>query len=358
MAKTESTKSPPSAPAAGTADAGCRYRIIVPTHKRPRDLKRFLEALGPLLATRPEFKLVVVNDGSHDGDYQAVIDGFAGEMTYIALAENLGISSARAAGLPGADEDYIVSTDDDCVPGPLWLDRIAALTKAHPGADIIAGFTEPVARRPGWFRKLWNRLPNASPESSVDNLGLVTAVTANAVYRRPFFLFGGPLDLDLQFAPDDYHVTQTALRNGASFRVEEGFLTGHMERENFRSYLKAQYRYGLAAAEYAVAFADQRLVGLFGEATVRQMVEKCRAGARRQWDAANQDGRRLPTRMLMAGLGGLGSTALQFGWFLGAKRYQRRLGKTLPEIQKLREQFQDFCVEVDSDMRRTPAGID
>ncbi|MCB1464732.1 MAG: glycosyltransferase family 2 protein [Nitratireductor sp.] len=327
------------------ARPAARFRIVVPTRNRPNDLARLLSALAPQLRRRRDFALVIVNDGSDSDAYRSVIAPYEDLLTYLASSENLGIGPARQLGLVDAQEEYVVTTDDDCIPGPLWLDRIAALADAHAGADIFAGFTDAVPSGGGRFFRAWSALPNTTPEVVTDPLGLVTAVTANAVFRREYFTSAAPLTLNLPYAPDDYHVTQAALRAGASFRVETRLRTGHILHPQFFDYLRRQYRYGLAAAEYAIVFNDRRLAGMLGDPSIARALARGREGMLRQWREARRTG--FFERSVSALLGGLAAFSLQLGWLRGANRFGREHGKSIPGALSLGDQFSAFCLDVD-----------
>lgn len=298
-----------------------RFRIVVPTWRRAASLGDFLVRLAPQLRVSPDFRLTVVNDGSHGEDYARAIARFDDVTDYLILPQNAGMAAARLAGIARATEDYVVSTDDDCRPGPFWLDWIRAIADAHPLADIIAGQTDLVAERPTRLDRLWHRLPNATPASVVDEGLLLTAVGANSVYRRAFLEDAAAPEVTSRHLPEDYHLTQRALRRGASYIVARELRTGHLARAGLRAFLRAQWRYGFAAAEYAVAYRDAALL------------RRMRCGPRAAWREGRRHGG------IVAGLARL---AMALGW----QRGLRRFGKSSELSPAPRDEFSEDALRL------------
>jgi GT2 family glycosyltransferase len=117
----------PSPPvSAGTAgDATVRIALIVPTYRRPVDLRRCLEAVASQ-RRQPDQLIVVMreNDESTRAVLQAVDPG--GRWLTVVTVRTPGVVAALNAGLAAAHADIIAFTDDDAAPRPDWLQRIAA----------------------------------------------------------------------------------------------------------------------------------------------------------------------------------------------------------------------------------------
>ena len=116
--------------------AGPGVSVVVPTRDRPGALSACLAALEQ--QTAPAFEVVVVDDGSRDpGAVAAVVAGaprarlLRGGGRGPAAARNLGAAAARAP--------VVCFTDDDCRPGPGWIDALARSIDA--GAAVVAGPT-------------------------------------------------------------------------------------------------------------------------------------------------------------------------------------------------------------------------
>lgn len=109
--------------------------VVVPTRDRPAALERCLAALRA--QTAPDVELVVVDDGSVDGDRVAAVVRRAG-ATYVRLGGR-GPSAARNEGAEVAAGTVVCFTDDDCEPSPGWAGLLAAAVER--GAAYAGGRT-------------------------------------------------------------------------------------------------------------------------------------------------------------------------------------------------------------------------
>jgi len=112
------------------------YSVIVPTFQRRDALERCLRALGAQTLERDRFEVIVVDDGSTTPPRDVVAR--AAETLQARLIEqpNSGPAGARNTGAAAARGEYLVFTDDDCLPEPGWLSAIDTMTKRHPGCAI------------------------------------------------------------------------------------------------------------------------------------------------------------------------------------------------------------------------------
>lgn len=100
--------------------------IIVPTYNRPDQLDRCLGALNAQQGV--EFEVVVVDDGSAVA-MEPICLRHGPRIRYM-RQENSGPAQARNAGARAARGEFLVFTDDDCLPRPDWILR---LREAHGG---------------------------------------------------------------------------------------------------------------------------------------------------------------------------------------------------------------------------------
>lgn len=320
-----------------------QFRIAVPTHGRPEQLARFLEAVAPQFDRHPEFNLVVVNDGSHDEAYEKIVTSYLNIITYIAEPECRGIGPTRYRAISGATEEYIVTTDDDCIPGPFWLDWIKAYAMAFPNADILAGFTNPVRRDGTPANWPWTALPTASPASAIVDGSLLTAVGANSVFRRTFYESASLLDQLLWPDAEDYHRTRTALKSGASYQVCVSLKTSHPTFGGPMALIRKQYKYGLEASGYAVAFQDPQLLG---PESLRRIWQAAISAARAVRPPSNQILSRLMNYELRF-YAFLSQLALDMGRWRGLKRFSRKFDKPVPARKQLTDHYAEFVLDVD-----------
>ena len=142
---------PPLSP--GAAGYGPAVSVVVPTHNRLPLLTRLLDALEAQRGI--DFEIVVVDDCSADGTWEflgrrceaatanggGAVTGSAVRLHRLRTPVNSGPATARNIGWRQARGDLVAFIDDDCVPGPGWLEALAG-TAAD--ADIVQGPTLPL----------------------------------------------------------------------------------------------------------------------------------------------------------------------------------------------------------------------
>lgn len=112
------------------------FSIIIPTYNRPRDLCRCLEALAAQNYPQRGFEVIVVDDGSAV-PLSGVVASVAPRLQVRLLTQaNAGPAQARNTGAAAARGTYLAFTDDDCVPLPDWLRKLAARFAAAPDQAV------------------------------------------------------------------------------------------------------------------------------------------------------------------------------------------------------------------------------
>ena len=112
--------------------------VVVPTYNRPAQLQSCLGSLAASEYPRNRFEVIVVDDGGQT-DLEAVVGRFRSSMNVSLMRiEHAGPAAARNAGARRARGEYLVFTDDDCVPSPEWLGALAAGMSRWPH-HMIAG---------------------------------------------------------------------------------------------------------------------------------------------------------------------------------------------------------------------------
>ncbi|MEM9279632.1 MAG: glycosyltransferase family A protein [Pseudomonadota bacterium] len=226
-----------------------KYRIGIPTYKRPDDLENCLNALVPQLRGRENVKLVVVNDASHDEEYERVLAPFDKLIEYRVQSVNSGPGLARSAAFADAVEDFLICLDDDCIPPKNWFETVQAIVEANPEVDLIAGYVDPVwTDKPGF----WDRLvaaPMTYPGPAISEQGLITAVTANALYRREAYENAGGFDPNITGATEDCCMTQRIINSGGCYLICESWRMGHKARQTLGKIRRTYYGYGYGGAQ-------------------------------------------------------------------------------------------------------------
>ena len=112
------------------------FSLIVPVYNRPAEVADLLESLAA--QTDKGFEAVIVEDGSTIpcGD---VCSKYGGRLAlkYI-YKENEGRSIARNTGMAGADGDYFVFVDSDCILPPDYFECLRNALLSHP-TDCFGG---------------------------------------------------------------------------------------------------------------------------------------------------------------------------------------------------------------------------
>ncbi len=113
------------------------FSVIVPTYNRPRPLAACLAALARMDYPRDRYEIIIVDDGS-TASIRPITDRFRPVLDVKLLEQtNAGPAAARNAGAAAAGGQYLAFTDDDCLPRPDWLTRLAAALMCDP--DTLVG---------------------------------------------------------------------------------------------------------------------------------------------------------------------------------------------------------------------------
>ena len=139
--------------------------VLVPSHRRPQDLRRCLNAVGPQLADGDQLMVVY-----RVGDYETMLEAQkAWHDTHLVPVIEPGVWPAYAAGIGAAQSEAVAFLDDDAIPMDGWLDALRHRLTQDPSIGAIGG---PILN----FRDI--RTSNAFFEG-----GFVTEVTTLAQLR-------------------------------------------------------------------------------------------------------------------------------------------------------------------------------
>lgn len=109
-----------------------RFSIIIPTYRRPEQLKRCLEGITRLDYPRTGFEVVVVSD-ERASAAEAIVREFQGLIRVRALGqEHGGPARARNTGAASSAGEFLLFLDDDCTPTSDWLSQ----WDAHNNLDL------------------------------------------------------------------------------------------------------------------------------------------------------------------------------------------------------------------------------
>lgn len=220
------------------------FLLVVATHNRPSGLKALLSALRPQVEENTHRRMVVVNDGTHDTVYESVVAPHRAWLDYKVLEKNCGPGGARQYGCDGSDEDYIIFTDDDCVPPPWWLDRAEALAQTYPTIDLFSGRgrrSMPTHKGMRGDYQKWSQI-GLSAEIFEADLHLVP--TAVMMVRRSAFDDVGGFSDVMKGAAEDRRLTQDIMLQGCSFLDDPFWTTTHHAVSSPLQIWRRMYGYG------------------------------------------------------------------------------------------------------------------
>jgi hypothetical protein len=325
----------------GAVPSPLTYRIVVPTFRRPKDLGRLLGAIETQLIRHPDAKLVVVNDGSHDDRYAAVIAPYAHLIDYRPQPQNRGVQYARQAGCADATEDILVFTDDDCTPDRHWLDWLFAVVEAHPSADMFCGGTWPINSDPPRLLERFLQFTGRHPMPLERGGRLIVAPHANFAIKREAFERVGGLDMRFNIA-EDWNLTFRLLAAGAVYVIDRDWSTMHGEGQSVLAYVRRWYGYGGGAAKQTLIVQEWRTLMARPQQTVLATARHLRGVARNVRSRCIEHNYPFGPRLCFIAWELLFSAAYQYGWMKTQRRLSKDLGLSLPTPAPLGDDLADF----------------
>jgi GT2 family glycosyltransferase len=128
-----------------------RLSIVIPTCHRNDLLARTLEALSPDVQniSPSDYEVIVSDDGSRSTAEEMIRTKFAWARWIKGPLR--GPAANRNNGAKAASSEWLLFTDDDCVPEPGWIAAYAAAI-ASGKASVYEGrtYTEPNTKGPFW----------------------------------------------------------------------------------------------------------------------------------------------------------------------------------------------------------------
>ena len=216
--------------------------IIIPSYNSRSTISRCLNAV---LDQNTDFSYeVVVVDSSSDGTGELIQAQFP-QVRLIRIAQRTLPGLARNLGIEVARSKILAFTDSDCIPEPLWLDKMIREHEKLPwaavgGAVLNSASLNPVAWS-GYLLEFNERLPN-TPERFIDLLP-----TCNVAFKRTTFERHGLFPTDLWPSEDHIH-SWRLVRAGEQLLFNPSIRVAHVFRPHLRSFMKHQLRLGEASA--------------------------------------------------------------------------------------------------------------
>lgn len=232
----------PSEPTHKQPDATPLVSVIVPARNAERRLPRLLDALGSQTLDRDRYEVLVVDDASSDGTFEAI--EASGVATPIRLDEHGGPYVGRNAAAAAARGRVLAFTDTDCDPVPDWLERgVDALERLD--ADLVVGKIDMLVDAEAPAVALVDFIRNFDQESSAER-GF--GATANLFVRRETFDSSGGFNAALM-AGGDSEFGQRAVATGARIAYADDCVVRHAARRRPRQLARKAFRKGFGLAQ-------------------------------------------------------------------------------------------------------------
>jgi GT2 family glycosyltransferase len=340
-------------------DASTRASIVIATYDRPADLRRALASLCSLETPR-HVEIVVVDNHPASGMTPPVVAQFP--AVRLIREARAGLSYARNAGILASTGDIVVSTDDDVIVPPEWLEHLLGRF-ADRTVMAVTGNVLPfdLSTRPQRLFEAYGGLGRGLDEAAVDERWFWSfrgapptwrlGGTANAAFRASIFndCKIGLLDEGLGAGTpagcsEDTDLFYRILRAGGRIAYEPRAWVWHRHRADMRSLRRQIYSYakGHVAYQLTTLARDREW-----RAIPRLLFELPRVYSWRVRDRVR--GRsQYPLGLVLLEV--LGTCVGPFAW-LRSRRRVRRLGRSASAITTTRSSDQSTAGRVPSLLR-------
>ena len=216
--------------------------VVIPVRDRANALDACLAAVGG--------PAIVVDDGSIDPEaISAVCEKHRAQLIRREISE--GPASARNAGLALVKTPLAAFVDSDCVPEPLWLERLVGhfadpdVAAVAPRIRAVSRANGPVAR----FAVARSPIDLGRHPSRVVPMGKVSYLPTAALVVRVSAIDRG-FDERLRFG-EDVDLVWRLHAQGMTVRFDPSVSVLHHEPTSWTQLLVRRFRYGTSAAELA-----------------------------------------------------------------------------------------------------------
>lgn len=223
--------------------------VVVPTYRRPQQLRSCLEALAAQTFPEP-WEVVVVDDGSPQPFTASDMPAADRCALRVIRQENAGPAAARNRGVREARGDFVAFTDDDCRPEPGWLGTLVNAARERPGA-LVGGTT---------FNGLTDELFASTSQLIVDLVyehfnarpdDVYFLASNNIICTRERLLSMGGFDEGYPRAGgEDRDLCDRWRRLNWPIVWEQGAHVEHRHSQSLRTFLDLHFRYGRGAHRY------------------------------------------------------------------------------------------------------------
>lgn len=143
------------------------WSVVVPVYNKAPYIESTLRSVL-CQKGRPEFEIVVVDDGSRDAS-ASVVEALDDSRIRLVRQPNAGVSAARNRGVREALGDWVVFLDGDDLLHPAALMAYGQMASRFPDARVLAGKDQRIATT-GVAAFRFTQLPDPLPLREIENL--------------------------------------------------------------------------------------------------------------------------------------------------------------------------------------------
>lgn len=220
--------------------------VIVPAHGRPDSLARCLGALCAQTLPQNRFEVIVCDDGSPEPLAPAVAPFARALQLRLVSQPNAGPAAARNRGARMARGSILAFTDDDCIPAPDWLERLANRFEDEPG-QLVGGAMKNTLPDDPYATATQLVMSGVYEYYEQQSEGKRFFSTTNlAVPADQFHDIGGFSEAFLNAAGEDYDFCARWNERGLGSSYAPDAIVGHAHGHDFVSFWKQHFAYGRA----------------------------------------------------------------------------------------------------------------
>jgi glycosyltransferase involved in cell wall biosynthesis len=217
--------------------------VIVPAYRVTAYIK---EAVDSVLAqTFEDFEIIVVNDGCPDTEaLERVLEPYRSRISYLKLEKNVGLASARNAGILASKSQYIALLDADDLLEPKYLEVQLRILEADPTIDILYCDGRIFGDSPAAGRTTMELNPSEGEVTFASLVSLKCNVAVQVTGRKEIFLKAGLFE-DGRRRVEDFDMWLRVIKAGGRIAYHRGVLVRSRRRGD-----------SLSASEEAMLLAD------------------------------------------------------------------------------------------------------
>lgn len=223
------------------------FSVIVPTYRRPAQLRACLGALASVDYPDDHLEVIVVNDGN-PALPESIVSSFRDQLNVtLILQPHAGPAAARNTGAAHAKGDFLAFTDDDCLPASDWLRALQARFAITPeyligGRTLNAlpanSYSTASQLLIDYLYTYYNADPNRARFLTSNNLALSAA---------RFRTIGGFDKTSLRAAAEDRELCDRWLHNGYRMTYAPEAVVYHAHALMFGTFWQQHFNYGRGA---------------------------------------------------------------------------------------------------------------